>query len=63
MKNLLEQAANFLKENPEFNEVELRDGGTVVRLIRYSPAPITNTGWVDYPPVWKKGSQWIPDHD
>ncbi len=45
MKELLEQAAQFLSDHPEINEVELCDGQVKVHLIRFTPSPVTYSGW------------------
>ncbi len=47
MKELLEQAAEFLKNHLEINEVELKDGNIAVHLVRCTPTPTTysDSGW------------------
>ncbi len=48
MKELLEQAVNFLKTHPEINEVELEDQNIRVHLVRFTPIPVTYSGYT-YP--------------
>lgn len=46
MKELLEQAAQFLKDHPEINEVELSNGRyDKVHLVRFTPTPVPYTWW------------------
>jgi hypothetical protein len=45
---LMDQAYQFLKDHPDINEIELeKDLGHRMRvhLVRFSPSPITYTGW------------------
>lgn len=47
--------AGFLKAHPEVNEIELAEGVLKVHLIRFSPIPITYSGW-SFPTVWTGSS-------
>jgi len=53
MKELLEQAAQFLKDHPEINEVEVTDAfHNTVRLVRFTPMSVTYAG------NWTDAAQW-----
>jgi len=41
LTGLEEKAAQFLKDHPEFNEIELTGAlGVKVKVVRFSPAPV-----------------------
>lgn len=48
-ENLLAEANKFLHEHPEYNEIELSDGNLKVRVVRWTPAPMTAPF---YPPTY-----------
>lgn len=53
MDDLLKKAAEFLRDHPEINEVELESGTGIgrvrVHLIRLTSIPTTYAGWTYYP--------------
>lgn len=51
MKELLEQASQFLKDHPEINEVEIEQLGIRVHLVRFTPSPIPDSYW-PYPTTY-----------
>ena len=48
IKELLEEANTFLKENYEYNEVKLTDGQITIHVIRQTPAVYAPTFWQPY---------------
>ncbi len=45
MDELIERASKFLADNPNVNEIELQNGPLRVHLVRFTPIPISYSGF------------------